>query len=705
MFKNLKLGTKIIAGYLLLVAFVAVTGTVGYWGTKTVARSLVTVGDEEAPVVDMSMEMMLSLMTARDAMSEFQASSATLAQTDEGALAKIEQAYNQANANFDEFGEAILNGKAFDDGLVVIKTDNEKLANLVRQSQQVHDEKFQAAATTMIEAGRELISRKKQADAAMAKMETIFDEVSTDTGQIEEMVSAEIARRSTEGKLGTEALAILREEVPLADMSMELKFIMAQTRICIEEYVQTTETKELDALEAEYKGMLAKFDACAAAILTGGTVDGVKVIATDNGKVREAVKELDENHTAFQEAVKTLMADHRAMIATSHQATAAMAQLDAAGEEADALLAQVEHAASTEMSTAKDEGHAAVSVSVTWIIVTLIAATVIGMLTGIVITRSITKPINQIITGLASGAEQTASAAGQVSASSQSLAQGASEQAAAIEETTSSVEEMTSMIKQNAGNADEAKGLATAATSAAQKGSDAMGRMSTAIDDIKSSADETAKIIKTIDEIAFQTNLLALNAAVEAARAGEAGKGFAVVAEEVRNLAQRSAEAARNTADMIEGSVRNANNGVTISKEVGESLTEIAQGTGKVNELIAEIAAASNEQAQGIGQINQAVGQMDQVTQSSAATAEESASASEELSAQAEQLQSIVADLAALVGGARASASGSSTFQADRQESARHAQRTGKHTSTSATQWSAGNDVSIPMNDKELADF
>ncbi len=267
-----------------------------------------------------------------------------------------------------------------------------------------------------------------------------------------------------------------------------------------------------------------------------------------------------------------------------------------------------------------------------------------------IVANSVIKPISLIIRDLTRGADTLLDAADQVSASSHELADGAARQAASLEETSSALEEVSSMSKQNAENVTQTSRMAEDAKSSAEVAQTRMVRMTDAIDSIKKSADQTAIIMKTIDEIAFQTNLLALNAAVEAARAGEAGAGFAVVAEEVRSLALRSAEAAKQTAELIEESQKNAGNGVAAAAEVKEILSKIVDGVKKVSSLAREITVASDEQAQGVNQINLAVSEVDQVTQTSAGIAEEAASASEELSGQARELNGLVQALAEIVG-------------------------------------------------------
>jgi methyl-accepting chemotaxis protein len=297
----------------------------------------------------------------------------------------------------------------------------------------------------------------------------------------------------------------------------------------------------------------------------------------------------------------------------------------------------------------------------TIVIVLSVIAAVTGIFLAIMIARGITSVLKRIITGMSAGAEQVSSASTQVSSASQSLAQGASEQASSLEESSSALEEAAGMAKQNADNAQSANQISVQAQEAAEKGQDSMNEMTSAVSDINQSSDQISKIIKVIEEIAFQTNLLALNAAVEAARAGDAGKGFAVVAEEVRNLAKRSADAAKDTNELIGDSVEKAKKGQTIADESAKALEQIVGNVKKVVDLVGEIAAASQEQAQGIEQINTAVGQMDQVTQQNASNAEESASASEELSAQSQNLQAMVMDLSRVVGGNTSDSTSSTT--------------------------------------------
>lgn len=280
-----------------------------------------------------------------------------------------------------------------------------------------------------------------------------------------------------------------------------------------------------------------------------------------------------------------------------------------------------------------------------------IVATLLAFVASLLMSRSITRPLNQTIDELNHTVSRIQSASGEVANASQSLAQGACEQAASLEETAATIEEMSSMTKRNAVNAASVNNYASQARAAAERGNSGMEAMSNAMDAIKKSSSEISVIVKTIDKIAFQTNILALNAAVEAARAGEAGQGFAVVAEEVRNLAQQSAKAARDTAAKIETAITNAAEGVQINAEVAASLREIVEKSRKVDELASEVANASQEQSRGFEQIATAVNQIDQLTQSNATNAEQGASSAEALNDQASALKRAANSLVTVIEG------------------------------------------------------
>ena len=620
MFKNMKLGMKITCGFAALIVIAVALGGLAVWNmnnVKTVANEL---SNAKAPEVAVANNVeRTSLLTMYTVRGYIYTEDKTFLEAGQKDLADVMKFLGEAKAHAEKYN------------IDVLRQNTAKAESKAREYEQLLNETV---------AKTDDMAKQKAASllAADKYMKVCSDYIAAQKKMQDEEVkaSAELLGSGTSSTQPASTAVDIERTLSDRAKKIEIANDIVDLGNCIRigtwQSIATRDPKLFQETEKKFEQVVAKLDELKA-----------------DTKQEVNLKRIEECRAAGKEylgCMEQFLASWTAREELNKKR----------GEVANAVLAAAKDTAQAGMDEVTKSSSAAassLSTASTTMIVGLSVGVIMGILMSIFITRSITGPINRIISGLTGGAEQTASAAGQVSAASQSLAQGASEQAAAIEETTASVEEMSSMTKQNAANAEEAKSVAANAKSSADKGFQAMGRMSTAIEDIKKSSDQTAKIIKTIDEIAFQTNLLALNAAVEAARAGEAGKGFAVVAEEVRNLAQRSAEAARNTADMIEQSVKNADNGVQITNEVAKALEEIAGGAKQVNELVAQIASASNDQAQGIEQISSSVSQMDTVTQQNAANAEESASASEELNAQAEELNHMVAELRNMVGGSQ----------------------------------------------------
>jgi len=445
----------------------------------------------------------------------------------------------------------------------------------------------------------------------------------------------------------TRVSSLVDDNVPGLSLTNEILKDALNYRVLTLQHVASSSQEEMKLIDESCRQLSAK-------VLADLKAYDATIVTVEE---RAIFTQLSPTFEAYREQSRQI----RALSFANKQAEA-LAQERSTGTAAYNAFEKVVLAAVTYNSNAAQAGGAATVQTISRVNKTTIViaafAVAFAVAAGTYIAISVGNAVRRVASALSDAAQQVSAASGQVSASSQSLAEGSSEQAASLEETSASLEEINGMTQTNAESARNAKTIAEQTRQAADQSNSEMREMVGAMGAIKSSSDNIAKIIKTIDEIAFQTNILALNAAVEAARAGEAGAGFAVVADEVRSLAQRAAQAAKETAEKIDDSIAKSATGVELSNRVATSLRDIGERATRVDQIVGDISSASGEQSRGISQVNQAVAQMDKVTQSNAGNAEETAAAAEELNAQAVALQESVAELMLLVG-SRATAVGS----------------------------------------------
>lgn len=405
----------------------------------------------------------------------------------------------------------------------------------------------------------------------------------------------------------------------------------------------------IDAIKPNHEAFHAAIKRIKEAVKGGDTASAMMIYKMD---AKPSADKTFERFDQILELVAKSEKLHEEMV------TLGMESLRGKQQELFALLNKISEAEKSNLNKDIEDSQHNVKIARIIMATGMALGVVLALAIGIYIAFTTSRTIRRIANGLSEGADQVVSASSQVSSSSQNLAEMTSQQAASVEETSSALEEMASMTRQNADSALEANKLMEETKGIVSEARSSMEELATSMTEINRASEETFKIIKTIDEIAFQTNLLALNAAVEAARAGEAGAGFAVVADEVRSLAMRAAEAAKNTAVLIETTVNKVKQGTAITDRTREIFLKVAESSEKVSELLGEIAAASEEQRQGIDQLNRAVSDLDRSIQNNAANAEESASSAEELNAQANELRSYVKELLAIVSGTKSGSDG-----------------------------------------------
>ena len=672
MLNRLKLGGRLMSSFMTVAAVLLAVGLAGYFGLNRVTDRTRTV-IESFPLIGAAKELKSLVVKDRRLIPGM------IAAADSKALADIWEEHDRTVKEFDVYINGILQGGDSGDGRIYRARD-QKLRRIAAEADDFHNNFLQPAVGRVHNAAKQVLENKAVLDRAMSDMEKSFDQAMK---LAEELEGAIKARIRTERAAGGSTERILEVESTWTDMAMEMKTTLAMSRIALEEFVQGMEADALADIEKEYRAAAGEFDGWITALLQGGQTDEGVVARVDDPDLRRMIERIKQvNDKGFHSAAERLMTLQKETIRVSRVMIAADREADRIGAKMIALLGEVVAGARRTIASAVTDAE---RISLDYKLVSaggVALGFVLAVILGLISARSVTRPLitlaeligrtaegdftarverrytqradeigdmardvdrmnRELSTVMSSVSDASASvrtSSEEMSVGNNSLSDRVQQQASSNEETAATIEEMASSIKQNANNAARANELAANTSRAAVQGGEVVNKAIAAMGLVSESSRKINDIIDVVNEIAFQTNLLALNANVEAARAGAAGRGFAVVAGEVRNLAQRSADASKEIQGLIKESVARVDEGNRLVDESGQTLQDIIGNIDRLAEAISEISSSSQEQSNAIGQINTAVVELDDITQQNAALVEQMAASSTGMASEADRL-------------------------------------------------------------------